>query len=263
MQEFQKKSGGAGPGLSVILIVQNEEKNLRACLESVTWADEIVVVDGGSTDATVEIAREFTEHVYLNPWPGFAAQKQFALDQASREWVLSIDADERIPPELRDEILAVLSADSDKFSGYEIPRLSTFLGKFIYHSGWYPGYQLRLFQREKTRLSEVQVHEGFIVDGEIGRLTHHMLHFTHQSLAESFDRLNRYSSLEARDRAGRKKVRWWDVLTHPAAAFFNKFIALRGYRDGMHGFVLAVVTAMVKMALYLKIWELQQREADE
>ncbi len=261
MQELQKKSGG--PGLSVILIAQNEEKNLRACLESVTWADEIIVVDGGSTDATVEIAREFTEHVYVNLWPGFAAQKQFALDQASREWVLSIDADERIPPELRDEILKALSAGSDKFSGYEIPRLSTFLGKFIYHSGWYPGYQLRLFQREKTRLSDVHVHEGFVVDGEIGRLTHHMLHFTHQSLAESFDRLNRYSSLEAHDRAGRKKVHWWDVLTHPAAAFFNKFIALRGYRDGMHGFVLAVVTAMVKMALYLKIWELQQREADE
>ncbi len=246
--------------LSVILIAQNEEKNLRDCLESVRWADEIIVVDGGSTDETIAIAREFTEHVFVNPWPGYARQKQFALDRARMEWVLSIDADERVTPELRDEILSKLADGSMKFSAYEIPRLSTFLGKFIYHSGWYPGYQLRLFRRTKARLSDAQVHEGFIVEGAVGRLKHHMLHFTHRSLEESFERLNRYSGLEAQDRLNRKQVRWWDLLTHPVSAFFNKFIALRGYRDGMHGFVLALITAMVKMALYMKIWELQIRE---
>ena len=246
--------------ISVILIAQNEERHLRDCLQSVAWADEIIVVDGGSSDRTVEIAREFTEKVYQNAWPGFAAQKRFALQKAGLPWVLSIDADERITPELRDEILAKLDADDLPESGFYLPRLSTFLGKFIRHSGWYPGYQLRLFQREKTSVIEASVHEGFRVDGQLGHLRNHMLHYTHASLAESLARLNRYSTLEARDRSGRRKVRWWDFVTHPIAAFFNKFVALKGYRDGMHGFVLAAVTAMVKMALYMKMWELQHRQ---
>lgn len=248
------------PKISAIVIVQNEERHLRECLTSVAWADEIVVVDGGSTDRTVEIAREITQHVYENPWPGFAAQKRFALQKATMPWVLSIDADERVPAALRDEIFATLSKNDAGVSGYYLPRLSTFLGKFIYNAGWYPGYQLRLFERQKTAVIEASVHEGFQVQGELGHLQNHLLHFTHDSLEQSFARLNRYSSLEARDRTGRKKVRWWDFLTHPGAAFFNKFFALRGYRDGLHGFVLAVITALVKMALYMKIWELQRQQ---
>ena len=246
--------------ITVILIAQNEAKHMRDCLQSVEWADEIVVVDGGSGDATVEIAREFTELIYINPWPGFAAQKRFALQKATQPWVLSIDADERVPDALRDEILALLSKPDSSANGYYIPRLSTFLGKFIYHSGWYPGYQLRLFKRDHTDLIDAAVHEGFQVQGPLSHLQNHFLHYTHDTLQQSFARLNRYSTLEAGDRLGRKKVRWWDFLTHPMSAFFNKFIALKGYRDGMHGFVLAAVTAMVKMALYMKIWELQQRE---
>ena len=245
--------------LSVIIIVQNEERHIRECLASVSWADEIVVVDGGSTDRTVELAREFTDRVFHNPWPGYAAQKRYALQKASHSWVLSIDADERVTPELRDEIRSILSRDDLPYAGFRIPRLSTFLGKFIYHSGWYPGYQLRLFQRDRTRVTQRWVHEGFEVDGPIGTLQHHLLHYTHQNLKESFDRLNRYSSLEALDRLGGKRVRWYHILLHPIAAFFNKYIGLRGYRDGMHGFLLALVTAMVKMALYMKIWELQNR----
>ncbi|MDQ7054373.1 MAG: glycosyltransferase family 2 protein [candidate division KSB1 bacterium] len=245
--------------LSVTLIVQNEANNIRECLQSVAWADEIVVVDGGSTDNTVALAQEFTDRVLHHPWPGYAAQKQFALEQATCPWVLSIDADERVTPELRDEILGILSQEDIPFAGFRIPRLSTFLGKFMYHGGWYPGYQLRLFRRDRVRVTEARVHEGFEVDGAVGTLQHHFVHYTHRTLSESFERLNRYSSLEALDRAGGKRVRWYHILLHPIAAFFNKYIGLQGYRDGMHGFLLALVSAMVKMALYMKIWELQHR----
>jgi glycosyltransferase involved in cell wall biosynthesis len=246
--------------ISAIIITENEAYNLRACLESITWVDEIIVVDAGSKDETVAIAREFTDKIYHNPWPGFAAQKQFALERATEPWVLSIDSDERVTPELRDEILALLVSASNLHSGYYIPRLSTFLGKFIYHCGWYPGYQLRLFQREHGRLTTARVHEGFVVEGTAGYLQQHLLHYTHPTLAESLKRMNRYSSLEAMDRAARRRVRWWDFIFHPLAAFFNKFIGLKGYKDGVHGFLLALVTAQVKMALYMKIWEIQNNE---
>lgn len=249
--------------ISVIIITQDEEQNIADCLQSCSWADEIIVVDGGSEDKTIKIAREFTKRIYSNPWPGFASQKRFALAKATMPWVLNIDSDERVTPELRDEILALLAVQDNSYAGYYIPRLSTFLGKFIYNSGWYPGYQLRLFRREKTDVIEKAVHEGFFVQGEIGYLKNHFLHYTHEKLAESFARLNRYSSLEAGDRMQNNKVRWWDFITHPLSAFFNKFVALKGYRDGMHGFLLAVVTAMVKMALYMKIWESQNAENTE
>ena len=245
--------------LSVIIITHNEEHNIRECLESVAWAGEIIVVDDGSEDATVEIARTFTEHVFYHAWSGFAAQKDFALQKASREWVLSLDADERVPEDLKAEIFTVLQKPDIPYDGFWIPRLSTFLGKFIYHGGWYPGYQLRLFRREKATITPVRVHEGFIVEGPVGYLNHHLLHYTHRSLSESFERLNRYSSLEALDRVHRKKVHWWDILLHPMGAFLTKYIGLKGYRDGMHGFLLALMSAMVKMALYMKIWELQNK----
>ena len=246
--------------LSVILITQNEARQVAACLASVAWADELIVVDGGSTDRTVEIARAFTSCVYENPWPGFAAQKQFALSKATKPWVLSIDSDERVPPALREEILRVLSSPAPEVAGYYIPRLSTFLGKYIYHSGWCPGYQLRLFRREQARVTEAAVHEGFVVEGEVAHLENHLLHFTHRSLRESIDRLNRYSTLEAHERAQRQRVHWWQFWTHPVAAFYNKYIALQGFRDGFRGFLLACITAMVKMALYMKVWERQRRE---
>jgi glycosyltransferase involved in cell wall biosynthesis len=138
--------------LSIILIAQNEAARLAACLESAAWADEIVVVDGGSNDDTVAIARRFTDRVHVNPWPGYAAQKQLSLDRATREWVFSIDADERITPALRDEIETLL-AGAPGPNGYTVPRLSSFLGRTMRHGGWYPDRQLRLFRRTHARLS--------------------------------------------------------------------------------------------------------------
>jgi len=248
--------------LSVIVITRNEAKNIRECLESVRWADEIIVVDARSSDATVEICRGFTERIFVRDWPGFAAQKQFALDQASCEWVLSIDADERVTPALQQEIRAVLGDIAHQHDGYYMPRLSYFLGKKITHSGWYPGYQLRLFKRDLTKVSTSRVHEGFLVAGSVGYLQSDLLHFTHPSVEESLDRMNRYSSLEALDRFERKKtkrVRWYDFIVHPFSAFARQFFVHQGFRDGVQGFILALISGTVKMALYMKLWELQRK----
>ena len=192
---------------------------------------------------------------------GFAEQRKFGLSKARHEWILALDTDERITQELREEIETLLADENQKCCGFFIPRLSTFLGKFIRHSGWYPGHQLRLFLKSKTCVTDRAVHEGYEVQGETGHLQHYMEHHTHQTLSESFDRLSRYSQLEALDRLKRnKRVHWWDFLTHPLSAFFNKFIALKGYKDGMHGFMIALITAALKMAMYMQLWALQQEQ---
>lgn len=247
------------PKLSVTIITLNEEDDIRDCLESVAWADEIVVVDAHSDDLTVEICREYTHRIFRRHWQGFASQKQFALEQARYPWVLSVDADERVTPELGDEIRALLASEP-QHDGYLVPRRSYFLGKWLRHGGWYPGYQLRLFRRERTRLSERRVHEGFLVDGTVGKLSGDLIHLTHPTLEESLAKLNAYSTLEALDRSTGRRVRWYDFATHAISGFFTRFVARRGFLDGMHGFSMALVAAMVEMAVYMKVWELQQRD---
>lgn len=244
--------------LSITIITRNEEANIRACLESAAWADEIVLVDACSEDATVAIAREFTGRIFVRSWEGFAAQKEFSLQQCTSPWVFSLDADERIRPELREEILSIIR-DPRALAGYRVGRRSWFLGRWIRHGGWYPGYQLRLFRREAVRMIRRRVHEGFEVEGPTGILAGDLDHFSHPSIAGSLDKMNRYSTLEAFDRLERKRVHAIDFFTHPLAAFLRKYIGQSGFRDGIHGLVLAWVTAAVKLALYMKIRELQRR----
>lgn len=248
--------------LSIAIITCNEEANIRACLESAAWADEIILVDAGSDDATVAIAREFTDRIYYRTWDGFAAQKEFALQQCTSPWVLSLDADERIRPDLRQEIRAIIR-DPHAQAGYRVGRRSWFLGKWIRFGGWYPGYQLRLFRREAVRMNHRRVHEGFEVEGGTGTLAGDLDHFSHPSIVSSLDKMNRYSTLEAYDRLTRKRVHVIDFVTHPFAAFMRKYVAQGGFRDGLHGLVLAWVTAVVKLALYMKIWQLQRQPAPE
>ncbi len=248
--------------LSIAVITRNEEANLRACLESAAWADEIVVIDAESSDATAAIAREFTERVCIRPWPGFAAQKAFSLEQCTMPWIFSLDADERIRPELAAEIRRVI-ADPAALAGYRVGRRSWFLGRWIRHGGWYPGYQLRLFRRAAVSVIDRRVHEGFAVAGAIGTLQGDLDHFSHPSIVSSLDKMERYSTLEALDRLDRRRVHLPDFFTHPLAAFWRKYIAQGGWRDGRHGLVLAWVTALVKLALYMKIWWMQRRPGDE
>ncbi len=247
--------------LSVIIITLNESANIRACLESVAWADEIIVVDANSTDATAAICREFTDKVFVRDWQGYAAQKEYALQQCSHPWVLNLDADEQVRPELREEIQQILR-DRPAEDGYLLPRRSYFLGKWIRHCGWYPGYQLRLFRKDKTRVSQVRVHEGFLVNGSVGKLKGDIDHYSHPSLFQSLAKLDKYSSLEALDRfAGRKRIRWYDFFFHPLGNFLLKYVRQKGFLDGMRGFLLCWISALLKMVLYMKMWQLQKESS--
>ena len=249
--------------ISIAIITRNEAANIGDCLRSVAWADEIVVVDAGSTDDTAAICEKLGARVMHRDWTGFADQKQFALEQCSHPWVLSLDADERIRPELALSIRQLLAQERVAAEGYRIARRSYFLGRWIRHCGWYPGYQVRLFRRDRTRVSRSRVHEGFLVDGAVATLTGDIDHYSHPTLHDSLGKLNRYSTLEAFDRLERRRVHGYDFLTHPLAAFLRKYIAQGGFRDGMAGFLLCWVSALLKMVMYMKIWHLQHLPAAE
>ncbi|BBJ00628.1 glycosyl transferase family 2 [Ferrigenium kumadai] len=243
--------------LSVILITKNEAANIRACLDSVAWADEIIVVDSGSTDGTTAIARDFTQHVYEHDWPGFGPQKNRALDYATGEWVLSLDADERVTPELRAEITAVLA--SPRAEGYRIPRLSSFCGRFMHHSGWRPDYVLRLFRRDKGRFSDALVHEAVQVHGRVEDLKHDLLHFSYRDFDDVLAKLNGYSSAgsEMLQRRG-KRGGLASALFHGLWAFIRTYFLRAGFLDGREGFMVAIMNAENSYYRYIKLW-LKQR----
>ncbi len=186
--------------LSVTVIALNQEAHIGPCLLSVSFADEIVVVDTGSTDRTVEVARKYTDRIVRAPWQGFARTKNVALDQASGDWVFSLDTDERVPPALREEILAVVKADGP-LDGYRVPRKNYFGGRWVRRLGWYPDYTLRLFRRSQGRFREREVHEEVMVWGQVGRLQTPLDHFSYNSMAEYAARQDRYARLAARELA--------------------------------------------------------------
>ena len=241
--------------LSIAIIAWNEEERLRACLESVTWADEIVVVDAESTDKTVPLAREFTDKVYVRPWPGFAVQKNFALEHTTGEWILSLDADERVTPELRARLEAILKADGPA-DGYSIPRRNIFWGAWVRHGGLYPDYQLRLFRRGAGRFVDDAVHESVRVQGQMEKLAEPLLHHSYRDLEDFVRRSNRYSTLSAQDwvRGGRP-ARLGDLIMRPLGRFFSMYILHGGFLDGWRGFVLAVLYAEYVFLRMAKVWE--------
>lgn len=245
--------------VSVIIITKNESQNLRDCLESVRWADEIIVVDSGSSDDTVEIARKYTDKVIYNEWKGYADQKNFALQLAKNEWVLSLDADERVTKNLKNEIS---NTDLEKFDGYRIKRDNFFLGKMIKGCGWGNDYQLRLFRKSKTTLTKRLVHEAFQVEGKISNLKSTMMHYSYRNFKDAFDKINYYSTLEAIEKQNRKKVNAFTILITPVIAFLQHFIIRKGYIDGIYGVFVSILNAYTKLQVQLKIWELKNKSAD-
>lgn len=244
--------------LSVIIITKNESANIRACLESVAWADEIIVVDSGSTDSTLDIAREFTSLVYVHAdWPGFGAQKNRALAYSSKDWVLSLDADERVTPELRAEIEAVLQNPGS--DGYEIPRLSNFCGRFMRHSGWHPDYVIRLFRRGQGSFSDALVHESVQMQGSVARLQQPLLHYTYRDFEDVLAKLNSYSSAASvmLQRKGKRGSLAQAVL-HGMWAFIRTYFLRAGFLDGREGFMLAVMNAENSYYRYIKLWLTQK-----
>jgi glycosyltransferase involved in cell wall biosynthesis len=241
--------------LSVTIVAWNEEERLRACLESVTWADEIIVVDAESTDKTVALAREFTDRVWVRPWPGFAAQKNFALEQATGDWVLALDADERVTPELRARVARVLAADGPA-DGYSVPRRNMFWGAWVRHGGLYPDYQLRLFRRRAGRFLADAVHESVRVEGKVETLGEALLHHSYRSLEDFVQRSNRYSTLAAGEWIRRgKRAGLADLIFRPLGRFLSMYIIRRGFLDGWRGFVLAVLYADYVFLRTAKAWE--------
>jgi glycosyltransferase involved in cell wall biosynthesis len=240
--------------LSVTIVTFNEEERLRACLESVTWADEIVVVDAESTDKTVALAREFTDRVWVRPWPGFAVQKNFAIEQATGDWVLSLDADEQVTPELRHRIGLVLGADGPA-DGYSVPRRNIFWDAWVRHGGLYPDYQLRLFRRRAGRFVGDAVHESLSVDGRVERIAEALLHHSYRGIEDFVQRSNRYSSLAAKDWIDQgRRVGMADLVLRPLGRFLSMYIMRLGFLDGWRGFVLAVLYADYVFLRMAKTW---------
>jgi glycosyltransferase involved in cell wall biosynthesis len=242
--------------LSVTIITLNEEKNIRYALESVKWADEIIVVDSGSMDRTLEICREYTDKVFFNKWPGMNGQKAYAKGLAIGEWLLNIDADERVSSELAEEIQAVLK-NGGHCDGYFIPRKVFYLGRWIEHSGWYPDYKLRFFRREKGRWAGTDPHDEVTVDGRTAYMKGDIYHFTYRNIEAHVNTMNRFTTVAAGEYE--KKDKWsgpLDLVVRPPLAFLKKYILKQGFRDGLPGFIIAVSTAYYVFLKYAKLWEL-------
>jgi glycosyltransferase involved in cell wall biosynthesis len=246
--------------LSVVVVTLNEEARIRACLESAAWAEELIVVDAESTDKTAALARELTDHVFVRPWPGFAAQKNFGVAQARGDWILSLDADERVSPVLRDEIAAVVAAGGEP-DGYSVPRRNVFWGRWIRHGGLYPDRQVRLFRRGRGRFVERSVHESVQVEGRVGRLQGHLEHHSYRDVADFLERADRYSTLAADEwlKAGRPCRPLVDLVARPVGRFLGMYVARAGFLDGWRGFLLAVLYGYYVFLRSAKVWERARR----
>jgi glycosyltransferase involved in cell wall biosynthesis len=247
--------------LSVILITKNEEANLKDCLESVSFADEIIVVDSQSSDKTQEIARSFGAKLEItSDWPGFGPQKNRALNLATQDWVLSIDADERVTPELKQEILATM-ASANAADCYAIPRSSWYCGRFMKHSGWYPDYVDRLFKRGSAKFSDHLVHERLLPTGLSGKLKNHFLHYSYRDFSQVLKKVDVYSSAAAQQAFKQgKKGGLGEALIHGFWAFFRTYVLRRGFLDGKHGLALAISNAATSYYKYLKLWQLHNKK---
>jgi glycosyltransferase involved in cell wall biosynthesis len=256
-----RETPGAALPVSVVMIAKDEEQNIEAALMSVEGADEIVViVDVESADRTNEICRGFTKRVYLRPWTGYALQKQAAIDLAAGPWVFLLDADERVTPELAVEIKEVVERHAagrgGGVFGYYAARKNYFLGRWIRHGGWWPDYTVRLFRKDGARMEPRRVHEKVVVEGETGYLKHPFEHYTYRNLAEFERKMQRYSALSAEEiLIKRRSVGVFSIVVRPVAAFLKMYVLRRGFLDGMHGLILALLYGCYTFLKYARAWE--------
>ena len=247
------------PKLSVTVITKNEAADIGAALESVAWADDIVVVDSESTDDTVAIATRHGARVFVRPWPGYVAQKNYAASVASHDWVLSLDADERVTPALATEIKAMLDTDP-AHAAFRVPRVTWYLGQWIRTTDWYPDSQFRLFDRRRAEWSGRYVHEDMTVQGTIGRLRGELQHFPFRDIADHLETIDRYTTYAARQmhEAGRH-AGFIHIACHPPLAFLRNYILRGGIRDGTTGLVISVLNSYYVLLKFAKLWELDRR----
>jgi (heptosyl)LPS beta-1,4-glucosyltransferase len=245
------------PTIGVLMIVKNEGKCLGACLESVKgWVDEIVIVDSGSTDDTQQIALQYTDKFYEHlDWPGFGKQRQIAQQYMTSTWVLPLDADERVTEKLRDSILNAVQKNQSH-TCYSLNRLSKALGKYIKHSGWYPDKIIRLYPRESTQYNDSLVHENVLIpkDFSVQHLEGDLLHFTFDSLTQYTNKTALYMKSWADQREGKKRVSLTSAISHGIFRFIKMYIIKRGFLDGRHGLLLAILSANTTFTRYADLW---------
>ena len=242
--------------VTATVITFNEAANIKAALESLSWADELIVVDSESTDDTVAIARQFTDRVIVRAWPGYVAQKNFAAEQASHDWIFSLDADERVSPALASEISEVLKSGGATV-GYRVPRVTFHLGRWIRSTDWYPDYQLRLYDRRHGRWSGRHVHESVKAAGPVVDLRGELLHYAYRDLAHHFQTMDRYTTLAARQMyEDGRRAGWIDLAVHPPAAFLRNYVLRGGFRDGVPGLIVSAMNARYVGLKFAKLWEL-------
>ncbi len=240
--------------ITATIITLNEERNIARAIESLRCCDEILILDSGSIDRTVELAENLGVRVFEAGWRGYSGQKNWAAEQASHDWILSLDADEALSEALEAEIWTLKKADpGPQFYGYTMPRLANYLGKWILHSGWYPDRKIRLYDRRKGRWVGDFVHESVRVDGRVGELKSNILHFTCESLSEHVKTMERYTTLAAQEIAARKiSVPMWRVMADPPWTFLKSFVFQRGFLDGREGLTIAYMAAFYTFLKYAK-----------
>ena len=246
--------------ISVVIITYNEEDRLEDALKSVAkLADEIIVVDSFSADKTLDIAKKYTKRVYQREWANFADQKNFANDKASWAWILSLDADERVSPELLEEILRTKESEPE-CAGFSIPRRVYYLGKWIRHSGWYPDRKIRLFRKEEAHWKGEYIHEKLVIEGRIERLKGSIHHFTYRNIADHLERINNFSRLGAQKLyTQKKKARWFHLLFLPFFRFIKSFFFRLGILDGFAGLVISVLNGYAVFIRYAKLREIWKK----
>jgi glycosyltransferase involved in cell wall biosynthesis len=247
------------PRLSVTIITKNEATDIAAALESVSWADERIVVDSGSTDDTVAIATPLADRVVVHEWNGYVAQKNHAASLARHDWILSLDADERVTPELASEIQQTLRQEPPH-RGFRIPRVTWHLGRWIRTTDWYPDYQLRLYDRRAAQWAGRHVHEGVDVAGSVGRLRGELQHFAYRDIAEHEETIDHYTTLAAQQMFEQGRyASALDVVLQPAFAFFRNYILKRGFLDGRVGLTISKMNAHYVALKFQKLRQLESR----
>jgi glycosyltransferase involved in cell wall biosynthesis len=243
--------------LTVTVITRNEAANIAAALESASWADEIIVVDSRSTDDTVAIARRYTTRVEVRDWAGYSAQKNYAADLASNDWILSLDADERVTPALAGEIRDLLERGPSE-KGYRISRVTWYLGRWLHSTDWYPDYQLRLYDRRFGRWNGRRVHESFELRGRPGRLRHRLEHYAYRNVSDHVTSIDHYTTLQAEQWAEEgRRTSVLEVAIHPPVAFLRNYVLRGGFRDGAAGFMVSALNSCYVFMKLVKLWEKQ------
>lgn len=249
--------------LSIMIICQNEESHIEDCLKSIKFADEIVIVDSGSTDTTLDICAKYTDLIYHQEWLGMNKQKAFTLSKTNGDWVLNIDADERVTPELEQEIKGIVADQNNPVDGYYIPRKAYYLGKWLDYGGWTPDYKLRLFKKGRGNWQGIDPHDQVVVDGKTVKLKNPILHYSFCDLSDHLFRINQYTSTAAEELNKKNKKAGFSTITlHWFFAFIKSFFLKKGYKEGTRGLIQAILISTGVALKYAKLWEIQKVKDD-